>query len=299
MYLLEPLRHAVCAAAAVVVIAASLSHTPAAAQAPTPSAPSSSAVVAAEGNSATIDPGAVAAFERMGAYVAGQSSLAFDVTYSLDVVAQNGQTVTVDGDGHYVVTRPDKLRVELDNDLFSRTFIYDGTSFVIVSPEDNYYAKLPMRGAVREVVATLAREHAVEIPLADLFDLGTANGPANRFESAFRVGTAKVGGVEAEHFAFRTQTRDWEVWIRAGDKPVPVKFTLLDREQAAHPRFIATLAWRRPSDIPADAFAFTPAPGQKQIVMGGPAKGDDAPTSQTDPEASPKNTPPNAPTGSK
>jgi len=210
-----------------------------------------------------VDPAAIQAFERMSAYIASLPALAFDTTYAFDLVTDAGQTITIDGEGHYRAVRPNKLRVTLDNDLFSRTFIYDGENFVIVSPDDHYYAKTPMQGPIRDVLAKLAATYGIEIPLADVFELGSAKGIGS-VVSAFKVGPTTIGGVEAEHYAYRTDTRDWEVWIRTGDKPVPVRLTLIDRAQASAPRLNVSLVWQDPANV-GDVFAFSPTPDQKQI----------------------------------
>ncbi|RAI45512.1 DUF2092 domain-containing protein [Rhodoplanes roseus] len=214
-----------------------------------------------------VDPAVVAAFDRMGAYVAGLAGFELATTYAFDVVARNGQTVTVDGAGQYLVRRPDRLAATVTNDLFARTYVYDGKTLVIASPSERYYARVPARPTIRDMLAGAAAEHAIEIPAADLFDLGTPNAPTKGITSAFRVGTATIAGEAAEHFAFRSKDRDWEVWIRAGDKPVPLRFTLIDRAQPAAPRYTVTLGWTERTDIPDTAFVFSPRPDQTPVAI--------------------------------
>lgn len=212
-----------------------------------------------------IDPAVVAAFDRMSDYVAGLRSFELATTYSFDVVAKNGQTVTVDGTGHYLARRPDKLVATVRNDLFARTYVYDGKTLVVASPDEKYYARIPARPTIREMLADAAAEHAIEIPAADLFDLGTPDAASKRATGAFRVGTAMIGGVAADHYAFRSKDRDWEVWIRSGDKPVPLKLTLVDRDQPSRPRYTVTFVWWERSDLPDADFVFASAPDHKPI----------------------------------
>ena len=108
---------------------------------------------------------------------------------------------------------------------------------------------------------------AIEIPIADLFDLGTAHSPINRLRSAFLVGKSEVEGTEADHFAYRGRDRDWQLWIRTGDKPVPLKFTLVDRRQPTQPRYSVTLNWIERGEIADAEFTFTPSVEQRRIEI--------------------------------
>ncbi|KAA5602114.1 DUF2092 domain-containing protein [Blastochloris sulfoviridis] len=229
------------------------------AAAPKPDAPPAPA--------ALIDPAALDAFNRMSSYVAALPAFEFRTTYAFDVVARNGQTITVDGTGHHLAKRPDKLAVEVENDLFTRRYVYDGKTLVVVSAGEPYYAQVAAQPTIRDTLARAAAEYALEIPGADLFDFGTPHSAANHVSSAFVVGAAEVDGIAAEHLAFRSETRDWEVWIRAGDKPVPLKFTLIDRTQPAHPRTTVTFAWTDRSDIADTDFTFVPTGEQKRIDL--------------------------------
>jgi hypothetical protein len=222
-----------------------------------------------------VDPAAVAAFHRMANYVAGLNAFEFRTTYTFDVVAKNGQTITVDGTGHYVAKRPDRLAVDLENDLFTRRYVYDGKTLVVVSPGERYFAQVAAPPTIREMLITAAKEFAIEIPIADLFDLGTPHAPIHHVRSAFLVGTSVIDGTDVEHWAFRTRDRDWEVWIRTGDKPLPVRFSVVAREQRALPRYSVTMKWTDRTDISDTEFAFAPSTGQYriEILRIGKAKG--------------------------
>lgn len=215
----------------------------------------------------TIDPAAIAAFERMGAYLAGLKSFEIKTDFSFDVVTRADQTISVDGTGTYLARRPDRLKVEIDNDLFLRTYLYNGRTLTIVSPEENFYAQVDAPPTIREMLELAATELGMEIPLADLFDLGTPDSPVKHIRSAFNVGTSVVNGTDADHWAFRGPNRDWEIWIATGDKPLPHKFVLVDRNQPTRPRYTVTLRWTENPDVPDSAFEFDPSGGHKRIEV--------------------------------
>jgi hypothetical protein len=215
----------------------------------------------------TIDPAAIEALEKMSDYVSKLESFQIDSTYSFDLVAGNGQTVTIEGTGHYLAKRPDKLFVKIENDLFARDYYYDGKTLTVVAPEEKYFAGHPVKPTIQEMLDDASSELGIQIPLADLFDLGTDKSPVNSLTSAFHVGTGIVDGAEADHFALQTADRNWEIWIAKGDKPVPVKVTIVDPTQDTQPRYVSSVKWTVPATIDDTAFTFTPSDEHKGIAF--------------------------------
>jgi hypothetical protein len=212
------------------------------------------------------DPAVLASLKRMGDYVASVDRFEFKSAMSFDVVAGNGQTISVVGEGRYLAARPNKLRVDLNNSLFERSYFYDGRTFTVAASTDGYYGRTAARETIRDTLKMVARDFAIELPLADLFELGAPDSEfGRRIRSAFNVGEVVISGQTTEHLAFRTQDKDWELWIAKGDKPLPVKFVMINRADPAAPRFTANLTW---SDSPAtgdDQFSFSPGNNMNQI----------------------------------
>ncbi|MBL8576466.1 MAG: DUF2092 domain-containing protein [Mesorhizobium sp.] len=222
---------------------------------------------AAEDPQTTIDPAALAALEKMNDYVSGLDNFQLDTSFSFDLVAGNGQTVTIDGTGKYIAQRPDKLSVKIENDLFARDYFYDGKTLTVVAPEEKYYASHPAKPTIHEMLDDAAQKLGVQIPLADLFDLGTDKSPIKSISSAFYVGTGIVNGSEADHYALQGADRNWEIWIAKGDQPLPVKVAIVDPTQDTQPRYVSTAKWTVPAVIAADTFTFTPSADHKSIAF--------------------------------
>jgi len=86
-------------------------------------------------------------------------------------------------------------------------------------------------------------------------------------KSAYKVGSATVRGVETDHFAFREDNVDWELWIQRADPPLPVKISIVDRNDPAKPAFTSFLTWQvNPAFTDAD-FTFAPGPNAKRIEL--------------------------------
>lgn len=217
---------------------------------------------------AAVDPAAIAALSRMSAYL--KTLTAFEITAktSQDLVTDDGQKVKLDGVNRYLVRRPDAFWVEVATDHRVRQLTYDGKQLTLFAPELGFYGTVDAPATIRETMAAAEARFGLAVPLADLFvwtDPSQNDRPAP--ETATLIGSAKVDGVECDHFAFREADVDWQIWIQRDDKPVPRKIVIIDRTQATLPEYEATLTWNMSPALTADTFTFRPADGAKPIRL--------------------------------
>ena len=116
---------------------------------------------------------------------------------------------------------------------------------------------------------TIYNKFGIALPLEDLFRWGdgSRNARIEALKSAYKVGTATLEGVPTDHFAFREDDVDWEVWIQSGGAPLPRKLVIVDRNDPAKPTVTARLSWQvNPTFSNAD-FAFVPDANAKRIQL--------------------------------
>src|SRR5207247_1768077 len=92
-----------------------------------------------------------------------------------------------------------------------------------------------------------------------------ANDPAKNLVSGFAVGTATIDGVATDQYAFRQADLDWQIWIKKGDQPLPMKVVIVDRTDTANPAYTARLSWNTSPTFAAADFTFQPAADAKPI----------------------------------
>lgn len=212
-----------------------------------------------------LDPESISALKRMGLYLVSLKSFEIAATISIEYVLDNNQKILIGGTSRYRVRRPDRLRIDLSTDVVDRVFQYDGKDLVVTAPKEKYYARLVAKPTARETLVWAAQTFGIEVPLADLFDWGTADAPEADIREGFAVGKARVGGVECEHWAFRQADTDWEIWIRTGDAPLPLKLSIINTADPALPRYEAVLSWTERSEFPDDIFTQATVPDAKRI----------------------------------
>jgi hypothetical protein len=79
------------------------------------------------------------------------------------------------------------------------------------------------------------------------------------------LGLHRVGDRKCHHLAFRQRGLDWQLWVDAGDKPLPLKFLLTYRRQPGEPQFATVFTWDLSAQPSEDAFTFKAPAGARKI----------------------------------
>lgn len=226
------------------------------ASAQTAAAPAAAPVVTAESSQA---------LDRMGAYLRSLKTFQVVSTASTEEVYPNGQKLQFLQKTSYLVGGPEMINVEVTTDRQSRRFYYDGKTLSVVAPRSKMYTNLPVTGTIGEVLTKAYDRFGIEFPLQDLFRWGTPAATADRPSEGFKVGVAQLGAHATDHFAFRQDGVDWQVWIDQGDKPLPRKMVIANTEDPTQPEYVAYFEWDLSPSIAPGAFQFKPGADDKMI----------------------------------
>jgi hypothetical protein len=212
-----------------------------------------------------LDPAAVAALERMGAYLRSVKTFRVMATTSRDRVLEDGQLIKVQGKVDTLAQFPNHLRVDVVNDRKQRLYLYDGKSFTLYGKATQYYATVPAPPTIAELANVLADKYDIELPLTDLFRWGTERVNPSDLLAAVDVGPSEVEGTSCEHYAFRQEEVDWQVWIQKGDFPLPRKIVITTMTDEARPQYSAVYTWDLAPSFSDATFTFDPSEDAKRI----------------------------------
>lgn len=227
---------------------------------PTPPAPQA-------GSTGTIDPVAIEALKGMGAYL--NSLKAFELRGK--AVAETGVgdmdlQVHIGYESLYKVQRPTGFYVELKSDRAVREYYYDGKSFTVNVPRQNFYSTVSAPPTIHDMVDKAYVDYGIALPLADLFywaEQPTTDG----ITTAIRIGYAKINGQETDQFAFQGPDLDWQLWIARGKAALPLKIVITDRSDSMHPSYSAELTWNTSPTFKPSDFKFAPSAQATSIQM--------------------------------
>jgi len=229
-------------------------------------APSPPAAAAAAGSEA-VDPAAMDALDRMGAYLQTLTAFQVKATTQREEVLDNGMKVQYTAVADLLARKPDGLRVDVSGDRQQRQFFFDGKDFTLWAPRVRYYASVPAPPTIGELADRLAEKFEIELPLVDLFRWGATEEGRRAVTAAVDLGPGSVEGTTCGHYAFRQDGLDWQIWIQKGDYPLPRKLVLTTTTDEARPQFQATYTWNLAPSFNETAFTFDPPADAHRIVL--------------------------------
>lgn len=213
-----------------------------------------------------VSPEARAVLERMTAYLQKLERFSVTADETRDELMPYGYKLQDQQHATLLVQRPNRMRVDVDGDIKTRSYVYDGKTLVIHAPDSQVYAQVPAPATIGETVDELLAR-GVEMPLIDVLAQAFKGTLASHARAGSLVGESRIDGVAVDHLAFRQADIDWQIWIEKGERPLPRKLLITTRFEVGDPQFEATLEWNLSPDIAADAFAFTPPEGSHRIEL--------------------------------
>ncbi|MBU8977640.1 DUF2092 domain-containing protein [Lysobacter sp. MMG2] len=225
--------------------------------------PPSAAVAAA----AKVQPEALAALDRMAKYLRSLKSFGLRADTTLDLVTEDDQKLQFPGTIDYKVRVPNGLRIDMKTDRKERQLFYDGKTLTVYGPKNKLYAQTDAPPTIAKLLAVAEDKYGIELPLADLFLWGTDKAPVSALKSAVFVGPARIDGSVTDQYAFRQDGVDWQLWIEAGDKPLPRRLVITTTDDPTQPQFASTLTWNTNAAVRDADFAFTPPKDAGRIKL--------------------------------
>jgi hypothetical protein len=185
------------------------------------------------------------------------------------------------------VERPNHVAADATGDTLNRAAWYDGRTVTFLDKEHNVYATIEAPGTIDAAFDKLEDEYGVVLPLADLlysdpYAVLMAGVTYGRY-----LGLHQAAGASCHHLAFSQDTIEWQIWIDAGDKPLPRKLVISYVDEPGEPQYSAVIRrWNLESKVPEGLFTFEAPEGAQKIDAQAmkQAGADDA----TPPETTPK-----------
>jgi hypothetical protein len=233
-----------------------------------PVAAQESAAVAgsAEVPSQYVSPEAQAVLDRMAAYLRGLQAFSITTDSTRDEIVALGYKLQGNEHSTLVVQRPGKLRADISGDRRNRTIVYDGSTLLLHSPDDQAYVRTKAPGTLGELVPALLAMGA-DMPLIDVLYLGTQGTLTEGVRGGILVGQSQIEGRTCDHLAFRQASIDWQLWVEQGARALPCKILITTRYEVGDPQYQAVLHWDLKPKIDSSTFAFTAPAGTIEIPL--------------------------------
>jgi hypothetical protein len=217
-----------------------------------------------------IMPDAVKALERMGEHLKMLDQFTLSAATTSEDVLDGDEKIMIGGAITYRVKIPNRLSMEIVTDKRERRYFYDGKSVTVYAPALKFYSVFAAPDTIDKAIRDAEATRGVEVPLVDLFYLGTKGSAADasNITSAFYVSDSTINGVVCAHYAYRTAAANFQVWIQKEGEPLPCKIVRDIPDDPARPQYTAVLTWKTNETFTEDTFSFRPPPDVKKIQMG-------------------------------
>jgi hypothetical protein len=204
----------------------------------------------------------------MSQYLAQAERFSVTIRDGYDAVQQSGQKVEFGEVRKVTVSRPDRLRIEVErSDGEKGLVIFDGKDLTVFTADKNVYATVSRQGTLDQVIKYALEDLKIRVPLAMMLLSTLPNELDNLVVSADYVETTTITDVPCDHLAVRTSRGvDFQVWVAQGSEPLPRRIVITYKDETGQPQFWADLSnWNLAPEVPDALFTFTPPDGANRI----------------------------------
>ena len=209
---------------------------------------------------------ATSILKAMSDYVGSQKTIELAFDSDIEVITPQLEKIQFTNSGQALLRRPDKLRAHRISGHADVAMFFDGKTVKIYGKHVNGYAQFDAPGSVDQLIHSLREGHGVALPGADFLLSNSYELLVAGVMEAKHIGRGVIDGVECEHLAFRNFDTDWQLWVEAGEQPIPRKLVITSKTLNSAPQYTLRIkGWETGVDASPDDFTFTPPADAKTL----------------------------------
>lgn len=217
------------------------------------------------------DPKADAALRRMSDYLSGLKSFQVDTTTIDEKFTADGHKIQQLQSSRVLVERPHGLRVDRLSPAGHTSFRYDGKRFGVVNSDRNVYAMADAPPKLDAAIDDARTRLHLDTPGGDVLVSNPYHALTEGAIEGRYIGLEPIDGTMAHHIAVTKKGTAWQLWIKDGAEPVPLRYVVTSEDLPGHPQFTIEMRnWQPNASVPAGAFSFTPPRGAKRVAFAPP-----------------------------
>jgi hypothetical protein len=203
-----------------------------------------------------LDPAALDLLKQTVGSITNAKTYSLKVVVARDRLATNDQLVTYFNDDTVTVSRPNKLRIDVDGEHNDVQFFYDGKTATLFNPEHKLYVTHPASSTIDGMLDVLEKR-GVTFPINDLIASNSYDSLVKGLQTAYVIGRVDINQKTFIHLVFTEPSTDWQLWIEPGDKPLPRAMTIIYKKEPGSPRITMDFKdWNLNAEAPASTFEF-------------------------------------------
>jgi hypothetical protein len=213
-----------------------------------------------------VDPRADELMKKMSALLATTSRFALEAEETFDEVSDNAPRLQLTNVRRIGVEKPSRFAADATGDTLNRATWYDGKTLTVLDKARNVYMSVDVPGNVDTALDRIADDYGVVIPLSDLLYTDPYATLMEGVAYGEYQGLHHAAGTLCHHLAFSQDAIDWQVWIDAGEKPLPRKLVITYVNEPGTPQYSAVIKrFTLDPKFPEGLFNFVAPEGAQRI----------------------------------
>lgn len=211
--------------------------------------------------------GAKAILKAASDWLGSQKSIELSFDSDIEIITPELEKIQFTNSGTMVLVRPDKYRGHRFGGYTDVELVFDGKTVSVLGKNLNAYTQIEMPGTLDQMFTAMRDGYGVAMPAGDFLLTHSYDVLVAGVLEAKHIGPGVIDGVACEHLAFRNGETDWQVWVEAGEKPMPRKIVVTSKTLAAAPQYTVRIkSWKTDVTPAAGTFTFVPPAGAKKLA---------------------------------
>jgi len=213
-----------------------------------------------------LDPRADEVLNAMSHLLASTPRFAFEAEEEFDEIPSGQPRLSLTNLRRVVIERPNRFAADVEGDSLNRSAWFDGRAFSLLDKSTNSYAIVPAPGSIDQAFDLLQENYGVSIPLVDLLYANPYAVLTETVTYSRYLGLHRAAGHLCHHLAFAQPTIEWQIWVDAGEQPLPRKMVITYVREPGEPQYTATITkWTLSPQVPETLFQFQAPDGAERV----------------------------------
>ena len=217
-------------------------------------------------NNKNIDRDANKILRNMSKYLASLPKFSMNADVDTEVVTTSGQKLQVSSYAKMVIDRSGKFYFHRQGMLANVALFYDGKTLTVHGKKKNVYTQVKLTGKLDSAIRDVEVMLGLNAPGADLLFSDVYAVLSQDIVNGRYMGTTTINGIKCHHLAFRKDKIDWQLWIKTGKEPLPIKYVITSKWITAAPQYVLRLSnWNTNPTVDAAQYQFKASKGATKV----------------------------------
>ncbi len=213
-----------------------------------------------------VNPDADEILRSMSTFLGGTKAFSVAADVSNEVISKQGEKLQLNSYATVVFQRPSGFYIHRQGRFADVEAFFNGKTVSLFGKNGNIYVQKEVAGSTDDAFAMISSQIGVDLPGVDLLVADPYAVLSSGVTSSGYHGTDYVQGVECHHLSFREDDVDWQLWVKTGDEPLPMKYVITTKWLTGAPQYSVQLGnWNLSPVIAADRFTFAVPKGATKL----------------------------------